>query len=75
MTISFKNAEEYLDLDPRIKSMYESGFDKFPLAYESFGGTNSVFKFDLGNDDPFEINPNFSTQNRSSKSVELGNGV
>ena len=75
MTISFKNAEEYLDLDPRIKSMYESGFDKFPLAYESFGGTNSVFKFDLGNDDPFEINPNFSTQNRSSKSGDLGNAV
>ena len=43
MAITFKDDEEYLNLNTQLQSMFDSGFHKSPGVYESFGGTDSLF--------------------------------
>ena len=75
MAITFKDDEEYLNLNTQLQSMFDSGFHKSPGVYESFGGTDSLFKFHLGDDNPFDLNENYGTQNRSSKGDDWGNAI
>ena len=74
---TFNNKEDYENLNNQLKFMFDHGLDKVDNAYDHLGGftAENVFKFDLENDNPFELDSEYSTRTRGGKGEEFGNAV
>jgi len=72
--IEFKNEEEYNNVNTQIQSMLDNGLNNIPSTYEAFGlNSNSFFKLDLNNDNPFELDDKFTTRARGDKGDSYSN--
>jgi len=74
---TFNNKEDYENLNNQLKFMFDHGLDKVDNAYDHLGGftAENVFKFDLENDNPFDLDSEYSTRTRGGKGEEFGNAV
>ena len=74
-TTTFNTKEDYENLNNQLKFMFDHGLDKVDNAYDHLGGftAENVFKFDLENDNPFELDSEYSTRTRGDKGAEFGN--
>ncbi len=78
MTItSFNTREDFDNLNKQLKFMFDHGLHKVDGAYESLGGLNAenIFKFDLENDNPLELDSEYVTRTRGDKGEEFGNAA
>ena len=78
MTItSFNTREDFDNLNKQLKFMFDHGLHKVDGAYESLGGLNAenIFKFDLENDNPLELDSEYVTRARGDKGAEFGNAA
>ena len=72
--IEFKNEEEYNNVNTQIQSMLDNGLNNIPSTYEAFGlNSDSFFKLDLNNDNPFELDDKFTTRARGDKGDSYSN--
>ena len=72
--IEFKNEEEYNNVNTQIQSMLDNGLNNIPSTYEAFGlNSDSFFKLDLNNDNPFDLDDKFTTRARGDKGASYSN--